>query len=57
MRHYAYFMRGNAMLESFVNFLTVVGYNESCVKTLTFLSVMVDKFLKFRVLSIMVDRF
>ena len=57
MRHYAYFMRVNAMLESFVNLLTEVGYTESCVKVLTFLSVMVDKFWQFRVLSIMVDGF
>lgn len=57
MRHYAHFVRGNAMQESFVNKLIELRYNESCVKTLTFLSVMVDKFLKFRVLSIMVDRF
>ena len=57
MRHYAYFMRVNAMLESFVNLLTEVGYTESCVKVLTFLSGIVDKFLQCRALSIMVDRF
>jgi len=43
-------MRVNAMLESFVNLLTEVGYTESCVKVLTFLSGIVDKFLQCRVL-------